>query len=196
MKSLKLLTLGALSLSLAACGGSIQNKEDAVKVLQRMESMGAGSSSGMDQGLGSNLIMSNTVSLSGQSGTATCEVSLDIPFLGDESAQMTYDVRATMSNFSPDGVNTYDGTESLHWVLAASATENEASASASMTMTADMTVAGDYNNHVVANVTLTMAASVVAATSGSATMTIDGTITVDGTTYTYDNETFTVEAGQ
>ncbi|HEY3447786.1 MAG TPA: hypothetical protein VGK67_15630 [Myxococcales bacterium] len=193
MKSLKRMMLGVLALSLAACGGSIQNKQDAVTVLQRMESMGAGSGS-TKQGLDSKKFFNSTVNLQGQSGTATCEVSTDI-VTTDTSVDMTFDISATLKAFSPDGKNTYDGTETLNYTLKAGLLGG-ASGSVAMTVKADMTVAGDYNNHVNADVTMTLDASVVSATNGTVKMVVDGTITADGTTYTYDNETFTVAVSQ
>lgn len=195
MKTLKLTMLGALSLTLAACGGgSIQNKQDAAKVLQRMESLGAGSTT-QKQGLGSQLYTSVNVSIPGQSGSATCQVGCDTVYT-DTSVDMTFDLAATMKAFSPDGKNTYDGTENLHYTVRAGLLGETATGSVAMTVQADMQVAGDYNNHVKADVTMTVDASAVAATTGSVKMTIDGTITVDGTVYTYDHESYEVVAGQ
>ncbi|MGC4121846.1 MAG: hypothetical protein QM765_46160 [Myxococcales bacterium] len=191
MKTLKVMMLGVLSLSLAACGGSIQNKQDAAKVLQRMESMGAGSTT-QKQGLGSN-VFTGTVQLQGQ-GTATCEVSTDLAYT-TTSVDVTIDVAATMKGFSPDGKNTYDGTESLHYVLSTGVTDTTATGSVLMTVKADMQVGGEYNNHVKADVTMALDASVVAATTGTVKMTLNGTIVVDGTTYTYDHESYEVSAG-
>ncbi len=193
MKSLKLTVLGVLSLALAACGGSIQSKEDAVKVLQRLESMGAGASTSR-QGLTEKLFTFG-VNLPGESGTASCQVSTDL-VTTETSVEMTFDISATMKAFSPDGRNSYDGTESLHYTLSAGVTDTTATGSVSMTVVADMQVAGDYNNHVTADVTVTLDARAIAATSGTVTMTVDGTITADGTTYTYDPETFEIAVGQ
>jgi hypothetical protein len=61
-----------------------------------------------------------------------------------------------MKAFPPDGRNSYDGTESLHYTLSAGVTDTTATGSVSMTVVATCRSPGDYNNHVTADVTVTL----------------------------------------
>ncbi|MBI5547159.1 MAG: hypothetical protein HY901_25035 [Deltaproteobacteria bacterium] len=193
MKTFKVALLGLAAVALASCGGSsVSSKEDAAQVMQRMTSMGAQSNQ-LQQGLGSALV--NTVSLNGESGSATASVTSNVTTTGT-SVQRDVDVDLTFNQFSPDGDNTYDGTEEMTWSVVIAAGEQAANVSTVSTLKANMTISGEYNATVVADVTIKMNVSAMAASGGSVTMVIDGTFVADGKTYTFDDETFQVTASR
>jgi len=190
MKSVMLFVVAAFAL--AACGGGgapISNKQDAAKVAQRLESMGAGSTSKMSQTLNAGAI---NVDVNGQSGKLSASIDLQTNITGS-GVDMAYTIDATITGFSPDGKNTYDGTEHESYTVHASTLGGTSTGSVAVALKSDVTVSGEYAGHVKTDLTMTLDATAMTG-SASVSMVLNGTIIVDGTTYTYDNETLTVDA--
>lgn len=179
-----------MAMALAACGGSVGSKEDAAKVVQRLESIGAGSTSAVQSGLTSKLV---NVTVTGKSGSATAAVDVDMD-ISLTSIAFNYTVDLTFKDFSPDGDNYYSGTEKLIFTLNAASSENSATGSVAMTLKANVETKGEYNSTLAVDLTMSLDASVIKATSGKVSMTLNGTVTADGKTYAYDHEQLEVSA--
>lgn len=195
MQILKMAVLGVAAVALASCGGesgkAIGSKEDAAKVAQRLGAMGA-SAQPSPAGSGHKLFSGKTT-VDGKSGSAEVSYTMNVEMSGTGTS-VDYALDILFKGFSPDEVNTYDGTEKLTYKIDASSTGSSSSAKVAMKLEADLKVSGEYAADYKANVTMTIDASSMSATSGSVTMVLDGTITADGATYTYENETITVSA--
>ncbi len=183
----------AMSMALVACGGGVNSKEDAAKVVQRLGAIGAGSTSTVQSGLTSSKLFN--VSVTGKSGTATASIDLDMDMdISLTSVAFNYTVDLTFKDFSPDGDNYYSGTEKVVFSLNAASSENKATGIVAMIIKANVETKGDYNSKLTADLTMTLDASVIKATSGKVSMTLNGTVTADGTTYAYDHEQLEVSA--
>ena len=188
MKSLMLLVVAAFAL--AACGGGgapVSSKQDAAKVVQRLQSMGTSSTTA--QSLTAGII---NVNVNGKSGKLSASYDMQVNINGS-SVDTSYTIDATFSGYSPDGKNTYDGTEHESYVVHAGTLGGTASGSVVMTIKSDVTLSGEYSGKV--NIDLTMTIDAAAMTSSaSVAMELNGTVTADGTTYTFDHENITVDA--
>jgi hypothetical protein len=188
MKTLMLLVVAAFAL--AACGGGgapVSSKQDAAKVAQRLQSMGTSSTTA--QSLTAGLI---NVNVNGKSGKMSASVDMQTNMSGT-GVDISYAIDATFSGYSPDGKNTYDGTEHESYTVHAGSLGGTASGSVTVTINSDVTVSGEYASKVKVDLTMTLDATAMTG-SGSVSMVLNGTVIADGTTYTFDHETISVEA--
>ncbi len=173
---------------LAACGGGGKlggGKEGAAQALFQTTSALSSARKSSTGGLRSGADLNATVTVPGRhGGTAKVEMKLtSIPFAGTVDSTITYD------KFNVDGKNTFDGT-----LTTSLATEGSAAgASATLKIKGKVTVAGDVNDFLDADVTQKLTVDVLNSTHGKVSLSLDGSIATSSESFTYQNETLSID---
>lgn len=189
----RLMVLSAMTLGLVACGGAKLGggKEGAAQAAFQA-SQPTGRKGTTAQSLVEKALASGAASVAisadcAHSGKATLALNLDG---GTQVGAINYTV--TYDACNEDGQNEYNGTMATSIMISGTAT----SASLAIGMKGKLTIDGDINDFIDADVTLTMAITASSAHSGSVSIETNGTIKTTDGSYTYNHETFNLTAGE
>ncbi len=183
-----------VALALVGCGSGIGSKQDAAGAMQRLSVASSSASVGAQQSpLTSKLKAGGTATVSGKSGSATVTYNGTVT---DGGLSSTMSFHVVYAGYSADGKNTFDGTEDFSTKTAISVNPGSVSADVEMAMQGSVTMKGDYDSKVDFNIKSTASAASLSASGGQVAVKLDGTVTADGQTYTFNNETLTVDASK
>jgi hypothetical protein len=165
----------------AACSKPVETKEDATAVSHQAASAGQ---TATQQALIKLSIAQpgTTVEVKGQTGTAKVSVISDVD-TGGARTTTNFAVRIEFVGYSPDGDNTYDGWLDERVGVVA----DGSGAKVAFTLKGDLKVSGDYDSHLVLDLTMSVdAAKAQPGSSGSVEVVMKGTVKADGKTWVFD----------
>lgn len=192
--ALRLSLVSASVLALAACGKGAKlggGKEGAAAALFQASGPASGASgSPYNNSLG----ISQTITVKGSKG-GSAEVTQNTNITGTGSAEVVLNVK--YNNFSRDGKNAFNGQ--LAFTMKINVDTSGAgtiSGNMSMSIVGKVTISGEIDDFVDANVTQTVDFASLSKDAGTVTVTLNGTIATSTESYSYNNETVTLTAGE
>lgn len=208
-RTIRLSLLAVATTALVACGGGAKlggGKEGAAKALfEASQPAGQGgnkSSQGLNvSGLGLNVsgLVDPRTLVSGADTAlevavdcakgGSVKLKLDLTSTGSQTGAFKYDVE--YKDCSEDGVNSFKGKMTMEFSFAGTGT----SLDMSMRLKGKIELSGDIDDFIDADVTETISLAATSATSGTVSVKLNGTIKTSDGSYTYANESITINAG-
>ncbi|WP_257460678.1 hypothetical protein [Archangium lipolyticum] len=194
----RLMVVSAMMAGLTACGGGAKlggGKEGAAQAaFQASQPLGRNGKTAqrlLDQALASG---ATTIAISAKCSQGG-EVSLALDLngagpVGSLKYSVTYDA------CSEDGKNEYNGTMATALLFDAQVGGGNASLSFVTVLKGRLTIEGEVSDFIDADVTLSMDISASSMRSGSVKLVTNGSIKTSDGSFTYNNETLTIVAGE
>lgn len=189
MKKLIAVTVFGVAMSLLGCGGGAKlaaNKQATADAFYSASRAGTGAG-------GQSLL-----EIARQNASGSVDVTANCDHGGKATIHYTFDTNNTSGDLTFDlifagcndnGKTAVDGT--LHTTLSVSATDT--SAALAYAMKGKITFSGEVSDFIDADITETISATVTS-TTASASVTLNGSLTTSSGSYTWTNETVTVNA--